>query len=229
MASAYAVIANGGTLYKPQTVDHIETPDFRVTHRFLPKAARWSFDPQAFVASMDNDNDDDQLQTEQALVEPVEEFVVGEGPKVLQPWRAEILREVGLTPAQIAAIHSGLVAVTSEPGGTAYWRRSRLVSMAGKTGTAQVVRLGSKRLLAEEVDYFHRDHAWFVAYAPAEDPEIVVAVLNEHSGHGGSQAAPIAVAVIDAYFNMQQHHKHPWPMAQVGSLSPAKPLLGESD
>lgn len=101
-------------------------------------------------------------------------------------------------------IQDGLVAVTSEPGGTAYWHRSKKVSMAGKTGTAQVVRLGTHRFKPEEIPYFSRDHAWFVAYAPAEDPEIAVAVLNEHSGHGGSMAAPIAVAAIDAYFELKQ-------------------------
>ena len=75
--------------------------------------------------------------------------------------------------------------------------------MAGKTGTSQVVRLGTSRLKAEEMAYFERDHAWFVAYAPIEDPEIVVSVINEHSGHGGSKAAPIAVRVIDAWYRLK--------------------------
>ena len=74
--------------------------------------------------------------------------------------------------------------------------------MAGKTGTAQVVRLGTSRLKAEEMAYFERDHAWFVAYAPIDDPEIVVSVINEHSGHGGSKAGPIAVRVIDAWYRL---------------------------
>jgi penicillin-binding protein 2 len=44
-----------------------------------------------------------------------------------------------------------------------------------------------------------RDHAWFIAYAPVENPKIAVAVLVEHGGHGGSAAAPIARRVIEEY------------------------------
>ncbi len=74
--------------------------------------------------------------------------------------------------------------------------------MAGKTGTAQVIRMAEDD--AEEgesqVPYKFRDHAWFVAYAPAEAPEIVVTVLVEHGGHGGSAAAPLARQVMEEYF-----------------------------
>jgi penicillin-binding protein 2 len=48
-----------------------------------------------------------------------------------------------------------------------------------------------------------RDHAWFVAYAPAGNPEIAVATLVEHGGHGGSAAAPMAKKVIEKYFSLQ--------------------------
>jgi penicillin-binding protein 2 len=64
--------------------------------------------------------------------------------------------------------------------------------------------LGKERRKAHEMDYFERDHAWFVAYAPADAPRLVVAVLNEHSGHGSSHAAPIAVRVIDAWVDLEQ-------------------------
>ncbi len=75
--------------------------------------------------------------------------------------------------------------------------------MAGKTGTAQVVKLGAKRLKASQVTYFERDHAWFAAFAPADDPEIVVVVLNEHSGFGASNAAPTAAAVVKQWLELQ--------------------------
>ncbi len=82
--------------------------------------------------------------------------------------------------------------------GTAAGSRSKLVSFAGKTGTAQVVEMkkGDKReKLPKAID----DHAWFVAYAPVDNPKIAVAVLVEHGGHGGSAAAPIAKKVFEAY------------------------------
>jgi len=74
--------------------------------------------------------------------------------------------------------------------------------VAGKTGTAQVVRLKQyKHLREEDIPYKYRDHAWFTCFAPAENPEIAVTVLVEHGLHGGSAAAPIAKAVLEKYFS----------------------------
>jgi penicillin-binding protein 2 len=68
--------------------------------------------------------------------------------------------------------------------------------IGGKTGTAQVVGIRKEsKYLAEQF----RDHAWFVAFAPVEKPEIALSVLVEHGGHGGSAAAPIAKKAIEAY------------------------------
>src|SRR5512138_2767543 len=97
----------------------------------------------------------------------------------------------------------GLLAAVNEPFGTAWWSRLKDVTMAGKTGTAQVVKLGAKRLKAEQVGYFQRDHAWFAAFAPFDDPEIVVVVLNEHSGFGASKAAPTASALVKYYLELK--------------------------
>ncbi len=77
-------------------------------------------------------------------------------------------------------------------------------TIAGKTGTAQVFSLdrGEKynaRRLAKNL----QDHALFIAFAPAENPQIAVAVIAEHGGHGGSAAAPIAKQVMDAYLLKQ--------------------------
>jgi len=75
------------------------------------------------------------------------------------------------------------------------------VTIGGKTGTAQVVRLEQyKHLQEEDIPYKYRDHAWFTCFAPAEDPEIAVTVLVEHGLHGGSGAGPVAKAVIQQYF-----------------------------
>jgi penicillin-binding protein 2 len=80
-----------------------------------------------------------------------------------------------------------------------------MVSIAGKTGTAQVVAMkpdGDKDK-NKELPKEYRDHAWFVAFAPLEHPRIAVAVLVEHMGHGGSAAAPLAKALIEAYMRFQ--------------------------
>ena len=97
----------------------------------------------------------------------------------------------------------GLLAAVNEPYGTGYWSRLEEVTLAGKTGTAQVVKMGARRRKAEDVGYFHRDHAWFAAFAPADDPEIVVVVLNEHSGFGASKAAPTAAALVKYWLELR--------------------------
>ncbi|MEN8183205.1 MAG: penicillin-binding transpeptidase domain-containing protein, partial [Myxococcota bacterium] len=73
--------------------------------------------------------------------------------------------------------------------------------VAGKTGTAQVVQLKhTEGAEDDEIPIRNRDHAWFAAFAPAEDAEIVVSVIVEHGGHGGSTAGPIAQRVLARYF-----------------------------
>jgi penicillin-binding protein 2 len=81
------------------------------------------------------------------------------------------------------------------------------ITVAGKTGTAQVVTMEKfKEVSEEDVEYKHRDHAWFTSFAPAENPEIAVTVLVEHGGHGGSAAAPVAKKVLAKYFAKKNEH-----------------------
>jgi penicillin-binding protein 2 len=104
-----------------------------------------------------------------------------------------------------ALIRAGMVAAVN--GRNATGGRSRLadVVVAGKTGTAQVVRLEKFKSLPEkELPYKYRDHAWFTAFAPADKPEIAVTVLIEHGGGGGSNAAPIAKVVLERYFETRR-------------------------
>jgi penicillin-binding protein 2 len=84
--------------------------------------------------------------------------------------------------------------------GTATKAKSSLVTIGGKTGTAQVAALRTGP--EEQVPKKFRDHAWFVAFAPVESPRIAVAVLAEHMGHGGSAAAPLAKEVIETYIKL---------------------------
>jgi penicillin-binding protein 2 len=72
--------------------------------------------------------------------------------------------------------------------------------MAGKTGTAQVVGYAQGiKYDASQVALRRRDHAWFIAFAPVEDPQIALAILVENGEHGASAAAPIARKIADAY------------------------------
>ncbi|MFI4868461.1 MAG: penicillin-binding protein 2 [Steroidobacterales bacterium] len=73
-------------------------------------------------------------------------------------------------------------------------------TIAGKTGTAQVFSVGqNEKYVEKNVAERLRDHAWFIAFAPADAPRIAIAVLVENGGFGGTTAAPIARKVMDAY------------------------------
>ncbi|MBI4715372.1 MAG: penicillin-binding protein 2 [Nitrospirae bacterium] len=104
---------------------------------------------------------------------------------------------VPLSPEAVRTVMTALRGVVHEPHGTGSAARSAVVEIGGKTGTAQVV--GRLAASESETPYRFRDHAWFVAFAPVEAPRIVVAVLVEHGGHGGSVAAPVAKQVIESY------------------------------
>jgi membrane peptidoglycan carboxypeptidase len=95
------------------------------------------------------------------------------------------------------------------------------VRVAGKTGTSQVVGLEHTDGLDEhEVMLRHRDHAWFVGYAPAEAPEVVVAAIVEHGGHGGSAAAPVVQKVLAAYFGVPPTPPAPPPQPARPASAP---------
>ena len=91
-----------------------------------------------------------------------------------------------------------LVDVVDDDQGTGHLASSQLIGIGGKTGTTQVV---GRSALTDNVPLKYRDHAWFVAYAPSDNPQLVVAVFVEHGGHGSKAAAPIAKRVIEAYYN----------------------------
>jgi penicillin-binding protein 2 len=105
---------------------------------------------------------------------------------------------VPLKPEHLAVIKAALVGVAREGTSAAAFRNARYVS-AGKTGTAQVYSLKGAEYKAHLVDERMRDHAWYMAYAPADKPAIALAVLVENGGFGAQAAAPIARQVFDYY------------------------------
>ncbi|MBW1975334.1 MAG: penicillin-binding protein 2 [Deltaproteobacteria bacterium] len=108
-------------------------------------------------------------------------------------------KRLPLSKSNISFIKKALLGVVKELKGTAHGIWDETLPIAGKTGTAQVIRL-SDRTRGENIPKHLRDHAWFIGYAPAHDPEIVVVAIVEHGGHGSSAAAPIVKKVIDFYF-----------------------------
>ncbi|MEO8330990.1 MAG: penicillin-binding protein 2 [Gallionella sp.] len=125
---------------------------------------------------------------------------------------SEPLYDLNIDKAHLDLVKKAMVAVT-QPGGTAvYASLGTPYHIAGKTGTAQVIAMKQgEKYDAEKVDERHRDHAWFIAFAPAEEPRIALVVLAENGGHGGGTAAPIARKVLDYYLL----GKIPKPLAEV--------------
>ncbi len=112
----------------------------------------------------------------------------------------EPLADLKIDTAHLDLVKSAMHAVT-QPGGTAVGASAGAeYHIAGKTGTAQVVGMKQgEKYDASKIDERHRDHAWFIAFAPAEQPKIALVVLAENGGHGGGTAAPIARKVFDYY------------------------------
>ena len=118
-----------------------------------------------------------------------------------------------IVPADRRRIHQALVGVVNDPLGTAYSERLPNIVVAGKTGTAEVGtelsrRRRRKKQKEEEIENpdwdTTEDHAWFAAYAPAENPRIAVAAFVEHGGIGADAAAPIAMKIIEYYLSRSE-------------------------
>lgn len=120
--------------------------------------------------------------------------------RVWRPQPGVVQRQLAIDPKHLALVREGMMDVM-RPGGTAAKAAAGApYTIAGKTGTAQVVGIKQgARYDAEKLALQHRDHALFIAYAPTENPTIAVAVMVENGGSGSGTAAPIARAVLDYY------------------------------
>lgn len=125
--------------------------------------------------------------------------ILGPDGKTLKTFTPVITVDMKLKKDIFRIVKEGMQGVVNEPNGTAYGSRIQNVHMSGKTGTAQSSTLEGNRNLG--------DHAWFIAFAPSEDPGIAVSVLVEHGGHGSSVSAPVAKAVAEALFTVRPEIK----------------------
>ena len=129
------------------------------------------------------------------LVQSVEDAKTAE-VRVIAP---EPAHQLQVKPEHLAVIKNALIGVPREGTSAKAFVGAKYVS-AGKTGTAQLftIKQGEK-YQAGKVDERLRDHAWYIAYAPAQAPKIALAVLVENGGFGAQAAAPVARAVFDYY------------------------------
>jgi penicillin-binding protein 2 len=135
---------------------------------------------------------------------------IANGGQILKPLveknqPTHIVRTLDIKTEYLTIVRQAMRDVVADPRGTAHRALSRAKwTVAGKTGTAQVVMMAADDERTSSNAAHHQDHAWFMGYAPFENPEIAVAVFVEHGGHGGSSAAPVARAVIDAWAEKQR-------------------------
>ena len=129
-------------------------------------------------------------------------FVAAVDGTLVEP---ELLLNVSAEAAYWEEVFAGMVDTVSSIRGTAFGMRSGLTySVAGKTGTAQVVGIAQDETYDEEaLSEYQRNHGWFIAFAPVDNPEIVVAVLTENSG-GGSSAYPVARSMLDYWMSRDE-------------------------
>jgi penicillin-binding protein 2 len=119
--------------------------------------------------------------------------------KVIQEFGAERLGEIPARPETLRIVQQALWGVVNEPRGTASRARLEQAWIAGKTGTVQVISNSPK---GDKLAERFRDHGWFVAFAPYEDPQLAIVILGEHGGRGGSTYAPLARKIVEHYFKV---------------------------
>jgi penicillin-binding protein 2 len=128
--------------------------------------------------------------------------------KVVKEYEPKIVRDLGdpNSPAHISkdvfdTVREGLRLVVNGERGTARGSKLPFIEMAGKTGTSQVMGFSADQIYitCESRPKAQRHHGWFIGYAPADNPEIAIGILSEHSCHGASGAAPVAKEIVRAY------------------------------
>lgn len=134
--------------------------------------------------------------------------------EILDEYEPEPIRRVPIRPETLAFIRQAMLGVVSE--GTGARARVPGLPIAGKTGTAQVVKKGEGK---GQPDL--KDHGWFVSFAPVDNPQVAVVVLVENGGFGGQVAAPVAKAIYEAAFGGGQ------PFARVGTAEAREPEIGD--
>jgi len=134
----------------------------------------------------------------------VKRIETGDG-RPFKTFNPEKKSSLPISRKNIDILNYALWGVVNERGGTGYAARRAEADVCGKTGTAQVIGMPEDRKARRKkiIPSRLRDHALFVCFAPYKNPEIAVAVIVEHAGHGGTVAAPIAKKIIDAYFKLK--------------------------
>jgi penicillin-binding protein 2 len=218
--------ARTGIDIEGESIGVLPSPEWKVKrYRSSPANQKWFAGETISVAIGQGYNSYTPLQLAQAvatlandgvmyrphLVNYIENAKTGERAYV----EPEPVRTIKLKPQNLQFVKRAMIGVNKEGTGAAAFRGAEYTS-AGKTGTAQVIALKQNEKYEEKrVAERHRDHALFIAFAPADSPKIALAVLVENSGFGARAAAPVARQVLDYYLLGKRAKKPAEPTAPV--------------
>lgn len=199
LAYMTSIMAANGKAYRPRVLEATSTPELK-TQYLVPSETAAAADTALQQPAITEQQTDASSQ--------VAASQAGESEPQLQKIPPVLQHTVPIVQQRHwDYIRRAMIGVVHDPKGTA--RASGLKApylIAGKTGTAQVISIKQNEEYDEDkIAKQHRDHALFVAYAPAENPEIAMAILVENGGHGSSAAAPIARKILDQYLIARIH------------------------
>jgi penicillin-binding protein 2 len=204
MANAYSSIVNGGDVLVPhigtalgkpaenpeeadigdEPVPALTEPEPSLSPSVSPSPSPSGATPTSAASPADATDASDL---------DVGEDVAPTPERIIKTFKTEVARQLPLDAAELAVLRAGLEDVVSGANGTAVGAFSGFplerVQVAGKTGTAQIGGTDFNR-------------AWFVGYAPADEPEYVISVYMNYAGHGGESAAPVAREIFEGIFNI---------------------------
>ncbi len=129
--------------------------------------------------------------------------IVSWNGKILKEMKPKFVRRINIKQKYLNAVKKGLCEVVSKDYGTAINARIKGIKFCGKTGTAQII---SKTYSIYDIKYIprkYRDNAWFVGFAPLDDPKIAVVVLDMHARFLGANAAVIAKKIVEKYLEQK--------------------------
>jgi penicillin-binding protein 2 len=122
---------------------------------------------------------------------------------VIRKFPPIVERRIPFDPTVLDIVRSAMCDVVNGGGGTGHAAHLDNITVCGKTGTSQVVKeAGNARIPEDKEPLKYRDHGWFVAYAPSDHPQIAIACVIEHGGHGGSSAGPVVHDVMKRFFEL---------------------------
>jgi penicillin-binding protein 2 len=176
------------------------------------------------------------IGTDGKLVRPIiVKKILSPDQKVLEEFEPEVVRDISVANAQgvkldkksLAAVRKGMWAVANGEKGTARWWKVPGVEFAGKTGTTQLRSFSANEIYdrCESRPFAQRHHGSFIGYAPADKPEIAIAVFTQHSCHGSTGSVPVVRDIVRAYF--EKHHPEMLKVKTPVRIIPAPTVVPE--